>query len=175
MFNLILDGRVGKNGAEVKTSKGGKQYLKFSLANNSYSGGQNKTTWFDVICYKPEIINGIGQYLKKGSFVYVHTNVIEDVTHNVDQNQKVWINRIITADWIEFPQTGKRDDDNSSSEVSTYTATTKQHVNEFTTNMPQAQVSTQMSEEQVKAYAEQVTTQAEDWDSYSGDSDDLPF
>ena len=80
MFSLTLDGRVGKNGAEIKTSKGGKQYLKFSLANNSYSGGQNKTTWFDVICYKPEIINGIGNYLKKGSFVYVHTNVIEDVT-----------------------------------------------------------------------------------------------
>ena len=107
---LTLDGRVGKNGAEIKTSKGGKQYLKFTLANNSFSGGQNKTTWFDVVCYKPELINGIGQYLKKGSFVNVRGPM--EVTHNVDQNNKVWINVIVTADLIEFPQVGgKRDDE----------------------------------------------------------------
>lgn len=161
---LTLDGRVGKNGAEIKTSKGGKQYLKFTLANNSFSGGQNKTTWFDVVCYKPELINGIGQYLKKGSFVNVRGPM--EVTHNVDQNNKVWINIIVTADLIEFPQVGgKRDDDGS--DASTYTGNTQ-------SSAIQQQISN-MSNEQIAAMATQMTTPTDDVSVYSGDSDDLPF
>jgi len=169
---IIIDGRVGKNGAEIKTSKGGKQYLKFSLANNSFSGGQNKTTWFDVISYEPRLINGIGPYLKKGSCVNVRGDF--EVTYNVDQNNKVWINQIITAEAIEFGQSNRRDDDNSG-EVSTYTGTTKQHVEELTTNLPSSTSSAKINEDEIRAYAETMTTTTDDVNAYSGESDDLPF
>lgn len=169
---IIIDGRVGKNGAEIKTSKGGKQYLKFSLANNSFSGGQNKTTWFDVISYEPRLINGIGPYLKKGSCVNVRGDF--EVTYNVDQNNKVWINQIITAEAIEFGQSNRREDDNSG-ELSTYTGTTKQQVDELTTNMPTSVNSGQIDESTIKAYAETMTTTTDDVNAYSGESDDLPF
>ena len=61
----IVDGRIGAKGAEVLSTRGGKPFIKFSLANNSFIGGQEKTTWYDVVCYDPFIIDNKTEKLKK--------------------------------------------------------------------------------------------------------------
>lgn len=171
---ITLDGRVGKNNAEVKTSKGGKQYLRFSLANNSFSNGTTKTTWYDVLCYKPEIINGIGPHLKTGSAVNLRGDI--ETTANVDGNGKVWVNNYIIADMIEFSNsTAKREKDSEEEAIiSTYTGNTQ-----VNTNTPQKQKEEPITTGMPKASKKQVEQAVNNGlfleDTSDNDSDDLPF
>lgn len=126
MKNLTFDGRLGAD-AEVKTTKSGKKYVKFSVANNTYSSGDTKTEWFDVSSFDPFIIEKRLNQLKKGRYVIV-TGQLE-VEANVDENRKLWLNQYVTANSIETPSFGgaKREDaatEEVPSDLSTYTGGT---------------------------------------------------
>lgn len=178
---ITLDGRVGKNGVELKTTRNGKTYMKFSLANNSFSSGQNKTTWYDVVCYKPEFINGIGKYLKCGSFVYLRGDI--ETTANVDANNKIWINNYIMADMIEFPSVSKKDTQDDENELSTFTGGTPSSIY-ATTDQANVMESAQ-KQPKAKAKAKESTTESKQltdeekkvYETYTvnTDDDDLPF
>ena len=56
MKTIILDGRVGTKGTEVKSTKAGKPYAHFSIANNTFSNGEEKTEWYDVISYESLVV-----------------------------------------------------------------------------------------------------------------------
>lgn len=146
MKTIILDGRVGANGTEVKTTKSGKPFAKFSVANNTYVNGEEKTEWFDVISYDPTFIEKRAQYLGKGSYVIVTGNIRTEV--NIDQANKVWINNYITATTIETPRLGVKSDATQtlttvatsttipttpSMTISTFTGGTKSELAEVTT------------------------------------------
>lgn len=146
MKTIILDGRVGANGTEVKTTKSGKPFAKFSVANNTYVNGEEKTEWFDVISYDPTFIEKRAQYLGKGSYVIVTGNIRTEV--NIDQTNKVWINNYITATTIETPRLGVKSDATQtlttvaasttipttpSMTISTFTGGTKSELAEVTT------------------------------------------
>lgn len=62
--NLGSDPRIGqtKNGAEI---------MSFSVADNQFVRGENRTQWWDVITTNPQIIKTFRTTLKKGSFVQV--------------------------------------------------------------------------------------------------------
>lgn len=70
-FNrVILMGRIG-NDLELKTSSQGKEYLRISLATNTYVPGSEKSThWHRVVVFGTQatICN---TYLRKGSSVLV--------------------------------------------------------------------------------------------------------
>ena len=127
---MTIDGRIGANGAEVRMTKGGTPYVKFSVANNTFSNGTEKTEWYDVISYEPSVIENRVKYLTKGTFVIINGVYSDDI--NIDKNGKVWLNRHIRATVINVPTLGKKSDDsatatviNSSDEsLSTYTAST---------------------------------------------------
>ena len=55
MRQITFDGRLGKD-AVVGTAKNGTQYLKFSVANNTFANGEEKTEWFDVTTFNDFII-----------------------------------------------------------------------------------------------------------------------
>ena len=57
MKTITFDGRIGASGAEVRTTKGGKPYVRFSVANNSFANGAEKTEWYEVTSYDEYIIN----------------------------------------------------------------------------------------------------------------------
>lgn len=97
MRTIILDGRLGKD-AEVLTSKKGVKYVKFSIANNEYLNGEEKTTWFDVMSFDSNVIEKKINMLKKGTMVYVTGNIRTEVSVS---NGKVWTNHYITASSIE--------------------------------------------------------------------------
>lgn len=126
MKNLTFDGRLGAD-AEVKTTKSGKRYVKFSVANNTYSSGDTKTEWFDVTSFDPFVIEKRLNQLKKGRYVIVTGQL--DVEANVDENRKLWLNQYVTANSIETPSFGsaKRDESPAEevpSDLSTYTGGT---------------------------------------------------
>lgn len=127
MKQIIIDGRVGANGTEVKTTKNGKNYARFSIANNTYVNGEEKTEWYDVICYDPIFIEKRAQYLGKGSYVIITGTIKVDV--NV-KDGKFYLNQTITAQTIDTPRFGGKKDDKESNaatepSVSTFTGGTK--------------------------------------------------
>ena len=109
MKTIIFDGRVGQNGTEVKTSKSGKPYAKFSVANNAYINGEEQTEWFDVTVYDPTFIEKRAQYLGKGSYVIVTGNW-ETEANVSPKDGKLYINQRVVATDVNIPKIGKAAD-----------------------------------------------------------------
>ena len=103
MKTLIIDGRLGAD-AEIKTSKSGRQYITFNIANNEYVNGETKTEWYTVISYNPYAINTQMKVLKKGRYAICTGRPTTDV--NVDRTNKVWVNQFMFADTIDTPSFG---------------------------------------------------------------------
>lgn len=156
----IVDGRIGAKGAEVSSTKGGKPFIRFSLANNMFIGGQEKTVWYDVTCYDPFIIENKAERLKKGTPVQVIGTL--DVDHNVRDN-KVWINMNLTAVKIDIMSLGGGENSGhtETSQVSTYTGGT-----------PSEKIATQQPPKVEEKQEEVYSTGT--FESGSGE-DDLPF
>lgn len=129
MKTITFDGRIGASGAEVRMTKGGKPYVKFSVANNSFANGAEKTEWYDITSYDPYIIENRVKFLTKGTYVIISGT--PNVEVNVDRNGKVWLNQYVTASTIDTPTFKKRDEDgaqstvNENASMSTYTGGTQ--------------------------------------------------
>lgn len=142
MIKVIhLDGRIGKDGAELKQTVAGKPYLRFSLANNSYSGGQEKTEWFDVKVFDPFIIENKSKFLTKGTYVYVIGNLQTEV--NVDKSNKVWVNQYVTASFIDTPTIGLKKDKDDVVNMSSGMPITTQNIVQNTAQQTQTQTVTE--------------------------------
>ena len=117
MKNLTVDGRLGKD-AELGTTSGGTQYVRFSLATSVYENKQEKTEWLDITSYDPFVINHQIKMLKKGSYVIVNGKFRTDV--NI-KNGSVYLNQYVTANCIDIPALGggKKEDTDTAS-VSVY-------------------------------------------------------
>ena len=131
MKTITFDGRIGASGAEVRMTKGGKPYVKFSVANNSFANGAEKTEWYDITSYDPYIIENRVKCLTKGTYVIISGT--PNVEVNVDRNGKVWLNQYVTASTIDTPTFKKKDEDGASAtanngavnnSLSTYTGST---------------------------------------------------
>lgn len=76
MRNLNVTGRLAAD-AEVKTTKNGKQFIEFRMANNEYSrnasdgdGSKTVTYWFRVTSFNENHLKLV-QFLKKGHSIAV--------------------------------------------------------------------------------------------------------
>jgi single-stranded DNA-binding protein len=118
---IIFDGRIGAKGAEVSATRGGKPFVRFSVANNSYVNGQDKTEWFDVTSYDQFIIDNKVNSLTKGTPVQIVGTLNTEVKV---KDGKVWVNQYVTADRIEFNFAGKRDEDNQGTATGEATVST---------------------------------------------------
>ena len=104
MKQIVFDGRLGKD-ATINTSKNGNQYLKFSVANTSYSNGEEKTEWFDVVTFNDKLIKAKSSVLKKGSYVIISGTWDSDTSV---RDNKVWLNHYVTASDINVPNLGSK-------------------------------------------------------------------
>lgn len=85
MNNCTLRGRAGRD-AELRTSAGGSQVAKFSLAVNRTrkdKTGQYPTDWFDVICFG-KLAEVAAERIRKGQDVIVAGSV--EIEKWTDQN-----------------------------------------------------------------------------------------
>lgn len=123
---ISFDGRLGSD-AEVRTTKGGKPYIRLSVANNIFANGEDRTDWFDVTCYDEFIVDKKAKYLTKGTYVIVTGNVTTEVKPS---NGKLWVNHYVTATTIDLPRFGRNQNNEDSAqrdsepEVSVYTGRT---------------------------------------------------
>ena len=179
MKTIIFDGRVGQNGTEVKTSKNGKQYARFSVANNAYINGEERTEWFDVTVYDQTFIEKRAQYLGKGSYVIVTGSINTEI--RPDRTGKIWVNHYVTATNVDTPRLGGKNENKDASAstttpvVSTFTGGTKSDLTEspMTTNMPQDAAPSQVSVQPEPNVAVSVAgVGASSSENYV---DDLPF
>jgi single-stranded DNA-binding protein len=114
----IVDGRLTKD-AQVKTSKEGKKFLMFTLANNSFSRGETITTYFNVVSYNDYDVKcqETDNKFSKGKLFVVSGFPNEVMTI---KDNKTYLNRNIIAHNIE-PGTF------SSKETTQQTTTTTYH------------------------------------------------
>lgn len=170
MKTMTFDGRIGASGAEVRTTKGGKPYVRFSVANNSFANGAEKTEWYEVTSYDEYIINNRVKYLTKGTYVIITGN--PNIEVNV-RDGKIWLNQYITATTIDTPSFKKKEDDSSVSESVNSTQTPT--VSTFTGGTSSTVITP--NPEPAPSYASSVASESSAM-AYGGapiDDDDMPF
>lgn len=106
MRQIIFDGRLGKDGAEMRQTKNGKPYARFSVANRTYSNGEEKTEWFDVTWFDPN--EKMVEHMTSGSYVIV-TGTIR-FEQKIDDKGRMWLNFYVNATNVDWPSLGKRQD-----------------------------------------------------------------
>lgn len=121
MKQITLDGRLGMD-AELKKTNTGKDYVRFSIANDSFVDGANKTEWFDVTCFDPYVVTKKKDYLKKGRYAIIQGTWKSEVT---TRNGQIYLNHYITANNIELPSFGTKKEGGNEVQVSTFTGGTK--------------------------------------------------
>lgn len=122
MRQITLDGRIGKDGAKVMKSNNGKDYIRFSIANDAFVDGTNKTEWFDITCFDPYIVNKKSEYLKQGRYVIVQGTLKSEMAI---KNGKAYLNHYVTANNIELPSFGGKREESTEVQVSTFTGGTR--------------------------------------------------
>lgn len=103
--NLGSDPRIGqtKNGAEI---------MSFSVADNQFVRGENRTQWWDVITTNPQIIKTFRASLKKGSFVQVSGSGWSDnETVETKEGNKTYLRRTLTLYDIHYVNGGSKHED----------------------------------------------------------------
>ena len=124
---LTLDGRLG-NDAELKTTKNGKQFIRFSIANTTSFMGKDDTVWYDIISYH----TGALQYLKKG--IPVNVSGVVSTSFNVDKG-KPYINHTVIANSLEFSRFGNKKDTENDDAKFLSTSTSITNKNEVTNDI----------------------------------------
>ena len=103
--NLGNDPRIGqtKNGAEI---------MSFSVADNQFVRGENRTQWWDVITTNPQVIKTFRASLKKGSFVQVSGSGWSDnETVETKEGNKTYLRRTLTLYDIHYVNGGSKHED----------------------------------------------------------------
>ena len=120
MVNVNFIGRLGAD-AELRTSKGGKQYVAMRVATDEVKNGEKGTAWINVTYHGDRAIK-MHEYLKKGSAVSVMGS--ETVGTYQNKNGETQVSRDVLADRVDFLNLGKSGD-GQTNETSTDTGTFK--------------------------------------------------
>jgi len=121
-------GRLGAD-AELKTSKGGKQFVSMRIATDEFKNGERGTAWINVSYYAEKGTKML-EFLKKGSAVSVLG--VETVGTYQSKNGETMVSRDVIADRVDFVNLGKSGDTQSSETVAD-TGTFKKKANEAET------------------------------------------
>lgn len=165
MRQITLDGRIGKGGAKVMKSSNGRDYVRFDIANDAFVDGTNKTDWFSITCFDPYVVSKKSEFLKQGRYVIVQGTIKSEVN---TKNGQIWLNHYVTANNIELPSFGKKDDkeDNEEPQVSVFTGGTK------SAEVVSAPAQTHQA---APAPQPQVSAMQGNPVGWGSDGDDLPF
>ena len=110
MLYVHTIGRIGKD-CQVITGAHG-SFIAFDIAVDDYSHGNSVTTWVRVRSKKESHIR-LSEYLTKGRLLLIEGTL--SVSLWKDKNEDYQVQLSITADTLEFINTGKRE--NATSEA----------------------------------------------------------
>lgn len=96
MFQKVtIMGHLGKD-PELRTSKDGKNFSKFTVATTSGFGDRKKTTWWNVTVFGRQS-DVCQQYLRKGSIVHLDGNLDIDEYDGKDGKHHVSVNLLANS------------------------------------------------------------------------------
>lgn len=165
MNKVFIEGRLGRD-AEVKEASNGNKFVRFTMAVNwrraNGKDKEDKTTWYDVSSFNPAYTGKLVEYLTSGTAVIVVGDLEPEM--NEGKDGKMYLNMIVRANSIEFPRTGKKEDNSSSSSTST-------------TAKPQAKAkkSEDIPDDEIACVSSQPSTSEASVSNAVDESDDLPF
>ena len=98
---VILVGRLGKD-PEIRSTPGGQTVAKFTMATDERytdkSGEkQERTEWHNIVAWA-RLAEICGQYLRKGSLVYIEGSIRTDSWDDKETGQKRYRTEIIARD-----------------------------------------------------------------------------
>ena len=104
MLYVHTIGRIGKD-CQVITGAHG-SFIAFDIAVDDYSHGNSVTTWVRVRSKKENHIR-LSEYLTKGRLLLIEGTLSASLWKDKDDNYQIQFS--ITADTLEFINTGKRE------------------------------------------------------------------
>lgn len=104
MIYVNFNGRLGAD-AEIRTDRGGRQFVSMRIATDEFKGGTTNTVWLSVFDYSPKT-QKMAASLKKGSLVSVHG--VETVSVYTTAQGQTRVNRDITSDRVDFISSGTK-------------------------------------------------------------------
>ena len=104
MLYVHTIGRIGKD-CQVITGAHG-SFIAFDIAVDDYSHGNSVTTWVRVRSKKEKHIR-LAEYLTKGRLLLIEGTLSASLWKDKSENYQIQLS--ITADALEFVNTGKRD------------------------------------------------------------------
>lgn len=104
MLYVHTIGRIGKD-CQVITGAHG-SFIAFDIAVDDYSHGTNTTTWVRVRSKKENHIR-LSEYLTKGRLILIEGTLSASLWKDKNENYQIQLS--ITADSLEFVNTGKRE------------------------------------------------------------------
>ncbi|HHS13865.1 MAG TPA: single-stranded DNA-binding protein [bacterium] len=110
---VILVGRLGAD-PQLKYTPSGRANASFSLATNAVwkdqeGNQQERTDWHRITAWG-KLAEIMGEYLKKGSYVYLEGR-IQTRTYEDNNNVKKWITEVVVSD---MEMLGKKGDNRGS-------------------------------------------------------------
>ncbi len=104
MLYVHTIGRIGKD-CQVITGAHG-SFIAFDIAVDDYSHGNSVTTWVRVRSKRENHIR-LSEYLTKGRLVLIEGTLSASLWKDKEENHQIQLS--ITADALEFVNTGKRE------------------------------------------------------------------
>lgn len=102
MMYIEVNGRLGAD-AELKTSNKGNQFVSLRVATNDYIGGENITTWVNVLWSGDRAVK-MAEHFKKGSSVVVR-GVPKFSTYTTKNGENA-VSVDVFADRVDFGNNG---------------------------------------------------------------------
>ena len=106
MIYIHTIGRIGKD-AQVIEGKNGK-FLSMDIAVDDFNKGENITTWVRIRSSKNNHVK-LAKYLTKGRIILVEGTLAQPQIW-IDKNNVQRVQLSITADSVQFVNTGKKRD-----------------------------------------------------------------
>ncbi|WP_300877840.1 single-stranded DNA-binding protein [uncultured Bacteroides sp.] len=104
MLHVHTIGRIGKDCQVINGAHG--SFIAFDIAVDDYSHGNNITTWVRVRSKKENHIR-LSEYLTKGRLLLIEGTLSASLWKDKEENYQIQLS--ITADTLQFINTGKRE------------------------------------------------------------------
>jgi single-strand DNA-binding protein len=111
MQEITVTGHLGRDAQVRQSSNSGENFISFTLASNTFSKGEKRTTWFDVVANSTKKTQNMVPYLKSGSNVIVIGELQASLYETPSGESRIRLS--IYADRLEFNGVEKKGDDNN--------------------------------------------------------------
>ena len=123
MIYADISGRLGAD-AVIKDAKNGNKFVSMRVASNDYIGGENVTTWVNVLWSGDRALK-MAEHMKKGSAVIVRGTPKFSMYSTKDGDKAISVD--VFADRVDFSNSGSGTTQSNEAVAETGTFKKQQH------------------------------------------------